>query len=332
MQIAIIGLGYWGPNMVRNFSTNPAVKKVWCCDKDQKKLEKIKQQYHDVETANNSEIIFSNPDIKAVVIVTPLNSHFELAKKALLAGKHVLVEKPFTASVSEAEELISLSNTLGLVCMVDHTFLYTSAVGKTKELISSGEIGDLYYFDSVRVNLGLFQPDCNVVWDLAPHDFSIMLYLIDRKPISVQAMGSDHIGNGFEDVAYVHVDFGENLIAHFHVNWLSPVKIRQTLIAGTKKMIVYDDMNQSEKIKVYESGIEVKSEEAKYQTLINYRSGNVFSPLLNNTEALKELVADFLNSIEFGVEPRSSKYLGLEVVRLLEAAQQAIKTGKKVML
>jgi predicted dehydrogenase len=332
MEIGIIGLGYWGPNIVRNFIMNPAVKKIHCCDLDPEKTAKIKSQFQLVETTNDSNDIFNNPNIVAVAIITPVFSHYTLAKQALLSGKHVIVEKPFTATVAQAEELIKISNEKNLVCMVDHTFLYTPAVNKIKELIDSNELGDIYYFDSVRINLGLFQPDVNVVWDLAPHDFSIMFHLINKNPKTLKAMGSDHVGRGFEDVAYVHLDFGDNTIAHFHINWLSPVKIRQCLIAGSKKMVVYDDMNQADKVKVYNKGIDLKTKEEEYQTLVNYRSGDVYSPMLNNIEALKELTQDFINAIQKGTEPKSSKYLGLKVVKILEAAQESIKTGKEVSL
>ena len=333
MNIGVIGLGYWGPNIVRNFLMNPEVKKVICCDKEQKNLDKIKKQFQTVEITTNVDDVFLNPDVDAVAVVTPVFTHFELAKKALLNGKHVLVEKPFTASVKEAEELIKISDEKGLVCMVDHTFLYTPAVQKIKEIIDSGELGDIYYFDSVRINLGLFQTDVNVVWDLAPHDFSIMYHLLNKKPVSLKAMGSDHVGKGFEDVAYVHLDFGDSTIAHFHVNWLSPVKIRQCLIAGSKKMIVYDDMNQADKVKVYNKGIDLKTKEDEYQILVNYRAGDVYSPMLNNIEALKELVADFLSAINNNTTPLSNKHLGLEVVKVLEAAQASIKSnGQQISL
>lgn len=239
MQLGVIGLGYWGPNIVRNAVTNSNITRVVCCDQDPKQLAKIKSSFNSVETIQNIDDLLKDDNIDAVAIVTPVDTHYSLAMKALEHGKHILVEKPFTSTVKEAEEILELADKKNLVTMVDHTFIYTSAVRKIKSLTESGQIGDLYYYDSVRVNLGLFQRDVNVIWDLAPHDFSIMNYILNKKPVSLKAMGADHVGKGLEDVAYVHINFADNLIAHFHLNWLSPVKIRKTLISGSKKMIVY---------------------------------------------------------------------------------------------
>ena len=331
MNVGIIGLGYWGPNIVRNFLSSEEVDRVICCDKDSKQLLKIKKNFHSVETTSNADEIFNNPEIDAVAIVTSVFTHYELAKKALEKGKHVFVEKPFTSTVEQAEELISISEKKKVVLMVDHTFLYTSAIRKIKELMDKGEIGDVFYFDSVRVNLGLFQTDVNVIWDLAPHDFSMMNFLLAKNPLSLKAMGADHTGSGLEDTAYVHIDFGNNLIAHFHLNWLSPVKIRKILIAGTKKMVVFDDMDNSEKVKLYDKGINIKSKEDEYQKLVNYRLGDSYSPMLDNTEALREVVNDFLHAITKGTTPVSSCYEGLKVVKLLAATQESIKNNGKLI-
>lgn len=331
MNIGIIGLGYWGPNLVRNFLSHEDVGRVICCDKDAKQLAKIKKSFHSVETTLNADDIFKDASIDAIAIVTPVFTHYDLAKKALLAGKHVLVEKPFTSTVEQGEELIALAEKKKLTVMVDHTFLYTPAVKKIKGLIDKGDVGDIFYFDSVRINLGLFQPDVNVVWDLAPHDFSIMNYFLNKAPLSLKAMGADHVGRGYEDIAYVHIDFGNNLIAHFHLNWLSPVKIRKVLIAGQKKMVVFDDMENSEKVKLYDKGIEVKTKEDIYQKLVNYRSGDSYSPMLDNTEALREAVKDFFNAIKTGSKPVSNCYDGLKVVKLLAATQKSIKSNGKVI-
>lgn len=332
MKVGVIGLGYWGPNIVRNLVNNERVSKVVCCDMSQDQLDKIRSMFHDVETTSDYKDILNDESVTAVAVVTPVGTHYQLAKEALLSGKHILVEKPFTASVAQAEELLKLAEDKGLTVMVDHTFLYTPAVQAIKRMLDSGVIGDIYYFDSVRINLGLFQRDVNVIWDLAPHDFSIMNYLINKKPVSLQAMGADHVGRGLEDVAYVHIDFGNNLVAHFHVNWLSPVKSRKILIAGSEKMVVYDDMENLEKVKIFDKGIEVKNKEDEYQKLINYRSGDIYSPVLDNTEALKALIKDFVNAIETRTKPLSDGEVGLNVVRLLEATQESIKNNSKIVM
>lgn len=333
MNIGVIGLGYWGPNIVRNFVSNENVENVVCCDLSEERLTKIKKQFHSVQTTKNVDDILKDISIDAVAIVTPVDTHYRLAKNALENGKHILVEKPFTSTVAEAEELLSLAEKKGLKVMVDHTFLYTPAVQKIKKLVDTGEIGDILYFDSTRINLGLFQRDVNVIWDLAPHDFSIMNYIINKKPISLNAMGADHVGKGLEDVAYVHVNFGNNLIAHFHVNWLSPVKIRKVLIGGSKKMIVFDDMENSEKIKIFDTGIEIQNKDDEYQKLINYRLGDIYSPLLNNAEALSALIKDFISAIISDTKPVASGIEGLKVIQLLEATQKSIKNnGKEILL
>lgn len=331
MQLGVIGLGYWGPNIVRNAITNPNITRVVCCDQDPTQLAKIKGSFNSVETVQNVDDLLKDDNIDAVVIVTPVDTHYSLAIKALEHGKHILVEKPFTSTVKEAEEILELADKKNLITMVDHTFIYTSAVRKIKSLTESGEIGDLYYYDSVRVNLGLFQRDVNVIWDLAPHDFSIMNYILAKNPVSVKAMGADHVGKGLEDVAYVHINFDDNLIAHFHLNWLSPVKIRKTLISGSKKMIVYDDMQSAEKIKVYDKGIEVKTKEQEYNLLINYRSGDMHAPMLQNTEALKLMIQEFVDSIKEKREPLTSGKEGLKVVQLLEATQKSIKNDGQII-
>lgn len=333
MNIGVIGLGYWGPNIVRNFLSNENIDKVVCCDLSDERLTKIKKQFHSVITTKNIDEVLNDITIDAVAVVTPVDTHYSIAKKALLKGKHILVEKPFTSTVAEATELLELADKMKLKIMVDHTFLYTPAVQKIKSLVDNGEIGDILYFDSTRINLGLFQRDVNVIWDLAPHDFSIMNYIINKKPISLNAMGADHVGKGLEDVAYVHVNFGNNLIAHFHVNWLSPVKIRKVLIGGSKKMIVFDDMENSEKIKIFDTGIEIQNKDDEYQKLINYRLGDIYSPLLNNAEALSALIKDFINTIKTDAKPIASGLEGLKVVQLLEATQKSIKNnGKEISL
>jgi predicted dehydrogenase len=333
MNIGVIGLGYWGPNVVRNLLNHEAVEKVICCDIDERQLNNIKKKYSNVETTSDFRTLLNDESVAAVAIITPVHTHFALAKASLQKGKHILVEKPFTANVAQAIELLELAEQHNLKVCVDHTFLYTPAVEKLKELVASNEVGKILYYDSTRINLGLFQSDVNVIWDLVPHDFAIMNYLLERKPLAIRAMGADHVGSGFENIAYVHVDFGENLIAHFHVNWLSPVKIRQTLIGGSKKMILYNDMENSEKVKIFDKGITVSNATEKYQQLINYRLGDIRSPLLNNTEALSALVNDFIACISKGKSTRVSGNDGLEVVKLLEATQESIKNkGMEIYL
>jgi predicted dehydrogenase len=333
MNVGVIGLGYWGPNIVRNLLNHEHVNKVVCCDLDDRNLAKIKKKHSNVVTTKDFNCILDDESIDAVAIVTPIQTHFNLAKRALLKRKHILVEKPFTSTVLHATELLEIAEKFQLKIAVDHTFLYTPAIEKMKELICKDEIGKLLYFDSTRINLGLFQNDVNVIWDLVPHDFAIMNYLIDKKPLSVRAMGADHVGNGIESIAYVYIDFGENLVAHFHVNWLSPVKIRQVLIGGSKKMILYDDMENSEKVKIYDKGISINNSTEKYQQLVNYRLGDIRSPLLNNTEALNALINDFVDSIVHNKTTRVTGYDGLKVVVLLEATQESIKNnGKEIYL
>jgi predicted dehydrogenase len=326
MKIGIIGLGYWGPNIVRNFLSNHNVASVVCCDLSAKRLEMIKQRFPAVETVTDYKAILKNPSVVAVAIVTPVSSHFRLAKEALEAGKHVLVEKPMTDSVKDAQVLIDLAAQKKLSLMVDHTFIYTAAVRRIKEIVSSGELGDLFYFDSVRVNLGLFQHEVSVMWDLAPHDISVMDYIVAQKPLSVSAVGTSHF-NSIEDMAYVTVIFERNLIAHFHVNWLSPVKVRKILIGGSKKMIVYDDMEPSEKVKVYNKGVDVQSEEMVHRALVQYRMGDMYAPQLDETEALTLLCEDFISSIISDRSPKADGVAGFNVVRILDAAQRSIRNG-----
>jgi predicted dehydrogenase len=337
--IGVIGCGYWGPNLLRNFAENESARLRWMCDLDTKRLETLGRRYPSARTTPDCQQLFSDPQLDAVVIATPVSTHFNFAKAALQAGKHVLIEKPFTANVREAEELIELAERERLTLMVDHTFIYTGAVRKIKEIVKSGELGELLYFDSVRINLGLFQRDINVVWDLAPHDLAIMDYIIERQPLAVTATGSCHVERGIENIAYVMLRFPEEFIAHFHFNWLSPVKIRRTLIAGSRKMVVYDDIEPTEKIRVYDKGVmvtqsaEEADKEAAYRTLVSYRTGDVWVPKLDSTEALRYVCDEFLNSIAEDRRPLTDGHSGLRVVRLLEAAQTSIsQQGRAIQL
>lgn len=320
MKAAVIGTGYWGPNLIRNFLALDEIDDVVACDRDEGRLAKMQKNFYGIETATDYEEVIDRADIDIVAIATPVSSHHEIAKRALTAGKHVFIEKPMTASVAEAGELIELAEQKGLTIFVDHTFIYTGAVRKMKEIIASGRLGEIYYFDSVRVNLGLFQHDVNVVWDLAPHDLSIMDYLLEQRPLSVSAIGSCHVGNELEDIAYMTLEFENNLIAHFHVNWLAPTKIRQTLIGGTKSMIVYDDTETSEKVKIYDKGIDVTTREGVYDTLVQYRTGDMLSPKLDQEEALAVGTRHFVDCILNGTKPTTDGAAGLNVVRILEAS------------
>lgn len=332
ITVGVIGCGYWGPNLIRNFAENDAAELRWICDADARRLEKIARRYPSARTASDFRELLADSRLDAVVIATPVATHYAFARAALEAGKHVLVEKPFTASVREAEELIALAETRRLTLMVDHTFIYTGAVRRIKELVANGELGDLLYFDSVRINLGLFQHDVNVVWDLAPHDLSIMDHVVGRAPTALMATGSCHIEPGVENIAYVQLRFDDSMIANFHFNWLSPVKIRRTLIAGSRRMIVYDDIEPTEKVRVYDSGVDRAAaagadEEETYQTLVSYRTGDVWVPKLDPTEALRYVCAEFLDSIKHARPSVSDGAAGLRVVRLLEAAQTSIDKG-----
>ncbi|NOX38770.1 MAG: Gfo/Idh/MocA family oxidoreductase [Calditrichaeota bacterium] len=334
LKVGVIGVGYWGPNIVRNLIANPHTTVPICADLKPERLNYIRSLYPFIQTTRDFREVIHHPDVDAVAICTPVFTHYEIALETLKAGKHVLIEKPMASTSAQAEELINLAEQKGLTLLVDHTFLFTGAVQKIKELVSSGEIGDLYYFDSVRVNLGLFQHDINVLWDLAPHDISIMNYVIDQLPEAVVATGSDHLDNGLEDVAYLTVYYPEKLIAHIHVNWLSPVKIRQTLISGTRKMIVWDDNSPSEKVKVYDKGIEViQTTDQIYNTLIQYRTGDMYCPKIPQTEALAVEMQHFVDCIQGKATPISGGELGLLVVRILEASEKSIKNrGKEVLL
>ena len=329
-SVGVIGCGYWGPNLLRNFAENETAQLRWICDLDQARLASMSRRYPFAKTASDYRRLLDDNELKAVSIVTPVATHYEIAKQFLHAGKHVLIEKPMTATVGEAEELIELAEQNALTLMVDHTFIYTGAVRKMKELVASGQLGDLLYLDSVRINLGLFQRDINVLWDLAPHDLSIMDYLIEHQPLAITALGSCHIESGIENIAYLVLLFPNDFIAHFHFNWLAPVKIRRTLIAGSSKMILYDDIEPTEKVRVYDKGVtanRVGDREADYQTLVSYRTGDVWAPKLDSTEALRYVVSDFMDSIHHKRKPLADGQSGLRVVRLLTAAQQSIKNG-----
>jgi predicted dehydrogenase len=331
VNVGVIGYGYWGPNMVRNFYANKDAKVAWVCDLSKDRLALVEAGYPTVKTTTDHKDILKDSGVDAVVISTPVSAHFPLAQEALESGKNVLLEKPMTSTVEQSEKLVELAAKKKKTLMVDHTFLYTGAVRKMKDLVQSGELGDIYYFDSVRVNLGLFQHDVNVIWDLAPHDFSIMDYLLQKDPEMVSAVGMCHLGD-LENIAYVTVQYPGNLLGHLHVNWLAPVKVRTTLIGGTKKMIVYDDNEPSEKIKIYDKGVGYsEKKEDVYKMLVQYRSGDMLAPKLEPTEALRLVSKEFTDSINENRKPLTDGVAGLRVVKLLESANESIKQKGKVI-
>jgi predicted dehydrogenase len=328
----VIGCGYWGPNLLRNLAENQNADLRYICDLDPERLAAMGRRYPAAQITTDYRKLIGDSALDAIVIATPVGTHARFAAEALVAGKHVLVEKPLTASVAEAEHLTELADRNERVLMVDHTFVFTGAVRKIKEILDGGDLGDLLYFDATRINLGLFQDDINVVWDLAPHDFSIMDFLLGAPPDTVSATGSCHIKQGIENIAYVMLRFPNNLIAHFHFNWLSPVKIRHTLIAGSRKMIVYDDIEPTEKVRVYDRGVTTRQEthldrEDAYRTLVSYRTGDVWVPKLDSTEALHYVCGEFLSAIQERRRPLTDGLAGLRVVRLLEAAQRSLDQG-----
>ena len=333
INIGVIGYGYWGPNIVRNFFATASCTVKMVADGRQERLNLLSKSFPSIQGVRNAEEIIGSKDIDAIVIATPVYTHFELAKRALMQGKHVLIEKPMTSSVEEADELIELAAKKGLTLMADHTFLYTGAVQKMKEIIQTEVIGTPLYFDSSRINLGLFQPDINVLWDLAPHDISILTYLITEIPESINATGISHTRNEIENIAYLTVNYNSNFIAHFTCSWSSPVKVRQTLIGGDKKMILYNDLEPSEKVRVYDTGYNHKTEEDRTRIMVDYRTGDVHIPKLSTREALAGVADDFVQSILLNKQPLSNAILGRSVVRILEASQKSIKNlGKEVRI
>lgn len=322
--MGIIGYGYWGPNIVRNFSNVEGVRVLTVCDLNKDARDRARKAFPNVEITSDYKEIITSSNIDAVAVITPVSTHFKLAKEALENGKHVFVEKPFTATTTEAEQLIELAEKKGLTIMVDHTFLFTGAVKKIKQLMDDDALGPLYYYDSMRVNLGLFQHDVSVIWDLAPHDLSIMDYVISERPSAIVATGECHF-NGMEDIAYITVYFPNNIIAHLSVNWLSPVKVRTTLLGGEKKMLVWNDLDADEKIKIYDKGVTIGSKEGVYNLLVSYRSGDIWSPRIEQQEALKLEAEYFAECILHNKVPYNDGKAGLRIVKLLEASDQSLK-------
>ncbi len=325
IRLGVIGYGYWGPNLVRNFTETKGVEVRAVCDLDAKRRALVHARYPALWTAAEAAEVIDDPQVDAVAIATPVTSHYDLALRALRAGKHVLVEKPLVATVDQARRLVEEADRRQRVLMVDHTFVYTGAVRRIRALTEDGTLGRIYYYDSVRVNLGLFQHDVSVLWDLAVHDISIMDYLLASKPVAVSATGMSHLAGQPENVAYVTLFFADDRVAHVHVNWLAPVKIRRTLIGGSQKMIVYDDLEPSEKVKVYDKGVTMNEQpEGLYQMLIGYRTGDMWAPKLDAAEALRVEAEDFVRAMETGKPPASDGRSGLRVVEILEAATRSM--------
>jgi predicted dehydrogenase len=335
INVGIVGYGYWGPNLARNFSSHRDCRLVAICDANQDRAELAARAYPAATITHNYHDLLRNEEISAIVIATPVDSHFQLVKDALMAHKDVLVEKPITRTVAEAKELVAVAEKNGCILAVDHTFLFTAAVKKIKEIIDSGDLGKILYVDSVRINLGLFQQDVNVIYDLAPHDLSIVTHLIEDDPEYVRAMGACHAPTSLENIAYLHLEYADGMIAHFHLNWLAPVKIRRFLIGGTNKMIVYDDLEGSEKVKVYDKGIVVTENDidAFYKIKVDYRTGDMVAPKLLLREALNVEVEHFLACLSSRSQPISSGKSGIKVLRIIEAAQLSIrKSGERIKL
>jgi predicted dehydrogenase len=328
LAVGVIGCGYWGPNLVRNCNENESTRVVAVADLREERLRAIERKAPGARLTTSHAELLADPEVEAVVVTTPVSTHFELGRAALEAGKHVVMAKPLAANVSECERLIALAAERDRVLLVDHTFVYTGAVRKIRDLLDEGALGEIYYFDSVRVNLGLFQHDVNVIWDLAAHDFAILRYLFDREPVAISATGASHSASGLADVAYVTLHYEGNLIAHCHLNWLSPVKIRRTLIGGSERVLVWDDLDPDEKIKVYDRGFsEQPRGEGLYKTIVNYRIGDVWIPQTDRGEALASMVGHLARCVREGERPLTGGDAGRDVVRLLEGANASLQAG-----
>jgi predicted dehydrogenase len=325
--IGVIGYGYWGPNLVRNFHGLSEARVVSVADRLPERLAPLRRLYPSVKATTDPQAVFNDPHIEAVAIATPVSTHFDLAMRALRADQHVLITKPLAASSEQVCRLLEEADRRSRVLMVDHTFVYTGAVRRIQELVASKSLGNIYYYDSVRVNLGLFQSDVNVIWDLAVHDLSILDYVLPCPPYAVAATGMSHLTGHPENIAYLTLFFEKQLMAHIHVNWLSPVKVRRTLLGGSRRMIVYDDLEPSEKIKVYDKGVSLDGDgqASVYQTLMGYRTGDMWAPHLDTTEALKIETRHFLDCIRDGVPVITNGQSGLRIVRILEAASESLR-------
>jgi predicted dehydrogenase len=338
LSVGVVGYGYWGPNIVRNFHTHPDTRVAFICDRSPSRQQLASQSYPELAVTGDYQAALAAPDLDAVAIATPIETHYSLARAALEAGKHTWIEKPMAATSAEASDLLALASKQGVILHVDHTFLFHGAIGKARELLDRGELGEVLYFDSVRTNLGLFQQHHNVIWDLAPHDLAIMLYLLaaqGKRPDRVSAFGQAHFGQSLEDIAYLTLGFPDATIAHFHVNWISPAKIRLIVVGGTRRMLVIDDMSASEKVRIYDKGVIVQDtplpadSDAARQLRVQYRSGDMIAPTYDTSEPLRTEVTHFVGCCREQVAAISPGELGLEVVRMLEAAQRSLQEGNR---
>jgi len=326
--VGVIGCGYWGPNLVRNLSQLPISKVKYCCDLDERRLKHMKSLYPQVTTTKRFQDLIEDEEVAAVAIATPVTTHFPIARACLEGGKHVLIEKPLAGSIAEAEQLNTIAAKRGLVLFAGHTFVYNAAVEKMKSLVEAGELGEVFYVSSIRVNLGLFQEDINVIWDLAPHDISILNYIFGREPVTVSTFARSYIRPGIEDVAFIVLQYARGVVAHIHVSWLDPCKIRRTTLVGSKKMLVYDDTSTLEKIRVYDKGVTIQPH---YDTFgefqLAYRFGDIVVPKINDVEPLKKECIHFIECIKNGTTPASDGKAGLSVVRVVERACESAKLG-----
>ncbi|CAN5776279.1 Gfo/Idh/MocA family oxidoreductase [soil metagenome] len=327
LNLAVVGLGYWGPNLARNISVSTRASLSALCDTDERRVAKVTRQHPGTRGTTDYESILADPEISGIAVATPVSTHHALARQALEAGKHVLVEKPLAATSSQAEDLLALASDRGLMLLVDHVFLYSSPVRKLLEIYRSGELGELNFVDSVRINLGLVQNDVNVLWDLAPHDRSIIDGLLQTTPQTVAAIGRSHVANGNVDVSYLHLDY-DGVTAAVHLNWLSPVKIRHLMVGGSRKSVLYNDLDTAEPVKVYDSGVDVSDDPGRRRgLLVSYRSGDVHSPRVDTREPLSTLIDHFVDCVRYGVPPISGGEQGLRIVRILEAADHSLAAG-----
>jgi predicted dehydrogenase len=323
VQVAVVGLGYWGPNLVRNLHEVPSAEVAWVCDARPERLEPISRRYPAVRTTTEYADVISDSAVDAVVIATPVATHFDLAAAALAAGKHVFVEKPLAASAVECLELVRMADERALVLMPGHTFLYSPPVNMIRDLIGAGELGDVFFISTSRVNLGLHQPDVSVAWDLAPHDFSILRYWLGETPSHISALSRDCIVPGTPDVAFINLEFPSGTIAHVELAWLAPSKLRRTTVVGSEKMVVYDDTS-TEPVRIFDSGVMLPDPETFGEYRLTYRTGNIISPPVEAVEPLAIELADFCAAVETGSTPRSSRELGLDVVRMIEAVESSL--------
>lgn len=330
VSVGVVGCGYWGPNLVRNLGVNKKCSRLVCCDLESSRLDLIKERYPAAETTSSYDELIKNNGVDAVMIATPITTHYELAKRALREGKHVFIEKPFTTSVEQADGLIELAAKEGLVLMVGHVFEYSPAVVKIRDVIASGEMGDVYYVSSTRVNLGIHQKDVSVVWDLAPHDLSMFFYWLGEGPLKVSATGKAYVQKGIMDVAFISMEFASGAIGHIQISWLSPSKLRRTTLVGSGKMLIYDDTKVTDKVRIFDKGVDLRDPETFGEFQLSYRTGGVFSPTLENREPLYEEVDHFLGCIANGGTPRSDGVSGRRVVKVIEAVERSLHNDSHV--